>query len=111
MPLNEALGVSELNHSRLLKTVFILGCIATFSAAVFAPKVLDYGDFVARVFIVSLALLALTYCFYAYKKGEIEVKGFVSKRSESPGYYWFGMLVYLFFSVAMLSITFVQLYT
>ena len=105
------LGVSELNHSRLLKTVFVLGCIATFSAAVFASKVLGYGDFVARIFIVSLALLALIYCFCALQKGEIEVKGFVSKRSESPGYYWFGMLIYFSFSVAMLSITFVQLYT
>ncbi|PKG57546.1 hypothetical protein [Shewanella sp. GutDb-MelDb] len=104
-----ALGVSKLNCSRLLKTVFILVCIATFSAAVFAPKVEGYGDFVATIFLVSLALLALTYCLYAFNKGEIEVKGFVSKRSELPGYYWFGMLIYLSFSVAILSIIFVQL--
>jgi hypothetical protein len=100
-----------LKYSRLLKTVFIIGCVATISAAILAPKLEGYGDFVAQIFLVSLSLLSLTYCLYAFNAGEVEVKGVSSKRSESPGYYWFGMLIYLSFSIAMLSITFVQLYT
>ena len=95
----------------MLKAVFALGIIATLTAAVFAPKVEGYGDFVARVFLVSLGLLSLSYCGYAIRKGEVELKGFTSKRSESPELFWFGVGIYIFLGSSMLGINLMQIYT
>jgi hypothetical protein len=94
-----------------LKAAFAIGIVATIAAAFLVPKVEGYGDFVARVFLVSLALLSLTYSAYAIKKGEVEVKGFVSKRSESPALFWFGVSVYIFLGCSMLGINLLQIYT
>lgn len=100
-----------MNHSRLLKTTAVIGVGATICAAIIAPQVEGYSDFVSLIAFVSLSLFLLVYCLYAFKAGEIEVRGFVSKKEESPKLYWFGMLIYLVFSVAILSISFHQQYT
>ncbi|WP_394176989.1 hypothetical protein [Thalassotalea litorea] len=100
-----------MSSPKVLKIVFVIGIVATLAALVLAPKVEGYGDFVARVFLVSLGALSLTYSAYAIKKGEVEVKGFTSKRSDSPALFWFGICVYLFLGCSMLGISLMQIYT
>ena len=95
----------------LLKVVFAIGVIAVALFAFFAPKIEGYGDFVATVFLVSLANFLIAYCVYAYFIGEIEVKSHVVKRSESPLGFWFSLALYSCFSIFILQHFISGLYT
>jgi hypothetical protein len=102
----------KLNTSRLLKTIFILGCISTLLTAILIPQSEEYyGNFVGLIIFIFLCPFLLVYCIHAIKTGEIEVRSFTVKRSESPGYFWFGILLYLLFSIYILIIMFQRTYT
>ena len=102
----------KLNTSRLLKTIFILGCISTFLTAIIIPQSEGYyGDFVGLIIFIFLCPFLLVYCIHAIKTGEIEVKQLTVKRSESPGYFWLGIMIYFLFSICILSIFFERTYT
>ena len=109
--LSEALGILSLNTSRLLKTIFILGCTSTFLTAILIPLTEGYGDFVATVVFIFLCPFLLIYCIHAFKIGEIEIKSFTVKRSDSPGGFWFGIVIYSTFAISVLSIMFWRTYT
>jgi hypothetical protein len=99
------------NTSRLLKTIFILGCLATLTALVFTPQSEGYGNFVAKIFIIFLCPFLLVYCVHAIKNGEIELSSITVKRSESPAGFWFGIAIYATFSIFTLYTLIWQTYT
>jgi len=92
----------RLNTSRLLKTIFLLGCIFTFLAFVFTPQSEGFGDFVAFIVFLFLSPFLLVYCLHAVKTGEIEIKAITVRRSESPGCFWLGIVTYATFSIFVL---------
>lgn len=100
-----------MNTSRLLKIIFILGCLATLLGLVFTPQTDGYGDFVATIVFIFLCPFLLVYCVHAVKNGEIEVKSITVKRSESPSGFWFGIFIYATFSIFTLCTLIWQAYT
>ncbi|KMT64950.1 hypothetical protein XM47_11565 [Catenovulum maritimum] len=100
-----------MNTSRLLKTIFSLGCVTTLLALVFTPKSEGYGEFIATVFFVFLCSFLLVYCLHALKNGEIEVKSITVKRTESPVVFWFWVVIYAIFSIFTLCTLILQAYT
>ena len=100
-----------MNTSRLLKTIFILGCVFTLLAFVFTPRIEGYGDFVATIAFLFLCPFLLVYCLHAVKNGEIEIKSITVKRSESPEGFWCGIVMYAAFSIFTLCTLIWQAYT
>ena len=101
----------RLNTSRLLKTIFLLGCIFTFLVFVFTPQYGGFGDFVAIIAFLFLCPFLLVYCIHAVKTGEIKVKSITVKRCESPGCFWFGIVIYATFSIFVLCTLIWNTYT
>lgn len=101
----------RLNTSRLLKTVFLLGCIFTFLVFLFTPQSEGFGDFVAIIALLFLYPFLLVYCIHAVKTGNIKVKSITVKRSESPGCFWFAIVIYATFSIFVLCTLIWNTYT
>ncbi|MBG9993329.1 MULTISPECIES: hypothetical protein [unclassified Pseudoalteromonas] len=101
----------KLDTSRLLKTIFILGCTCTLLAFVFTPQAEGYGNFIATIVFLFLCPFLLIYCIHSIKMGEIEIKSITVKRSDSPGGFWFGIFIYATFSTFIMYSLIWQTYT
>lgn len=106
----KAIANLKLNTSRLLKTIFILGCIVTFLVFLFTPQSEEFGDFVATIVFLFLGPFLLVYCIHAVKTGEVEIKSITVKRTDSPGCFWFGIFTYATFSICILCTLIWQTY-
>jgi hypothetical protein len=100
-----------MNYSRLHKIVFIALLVTLAIAFPFAINLDGSGDFFSSLIFISLSLYLPIYCLAAYKIGEIELRGPIVKRSESPFYYWLIMYLYLLFSTAFLFVILSRWYT
>lgn len=112
--LKQASGTSSvftINLPRLLKTIFVLGCVTTLLVALLVPKYEGYGDIVAIPFLVFLSSFLFVYSFHAYDVGEVEIQQFTVKQKESPNLYWCMLILYFISSITFLVVMFWHAYT